>query len=101
MKDREFVAPASSLCELAASGQEGVLEAYDENGKIVLAGHHYLPELGLSVIVKVEKSEIFQPLRLFIAVLVGMTVQPTRVFLLCMLTTSRCGCQTSESGARL
>jgi len=64
---------ASSLCVLAASGEEGILSGEDENGRQVLAAHHYLADLGIGIVVKVEERELFEPVRLLVVVLIGTT----------------------------
>jgi PAS domain S-box-containing protein len=63
----------SLLCSRAASGHENVFSDVDEDGQRVIAGYHYLSDIGLGLIVKVEESEIFQPIRLLIATLIGTT----------------------------
>jgi PAS domain S-box-containing protein len=63
----------SLLCSLAASGKEGLIAAKDERGHRVLAAHSFLQDIRLGVIAKVDEEEIFRPVRLLVAVLIGTT----------------------------
>jgi signal transduction histidine kinase len=51
---------------LAASGNEGIIETEDYRGEPVLAAYRHVrvnPELGWGMVVKVDKAELFAPLR--------------------------------------
>jgi len=64
---------SQSLCAMASSGQEGILRAKDENGTKVVAAHHYLSDIGLGLIAKVNEDEIYRPITLLISALSGTT----------------------------
>ena len=84
-----FSGVTSSLCEIAATGREGILSGTDTDGRASIAAHRFLPEGGLGVIVKLSAREVFSPVRILFSVLVGATIASLLVVTFIALRLSR------------
>lgn len=76
----------SELCSLAASGDQSILRARDANDRMVLAASNELKDIGIGIMAAVEEKEIFAPMQLLLAILIGTTCI---LFLLVTLIASR------------
>jgi len=63
----------SQLCEWAAAHPQGILRAKDEEGRMVVAAYHELHETGLGIVASMQEREIFAPMQLLLAILIGTT----------------------------
>lgn len=63
----------SPVCKRASAGNEGIIESKNENGVAVVAAHHRLPAIGISVLAIVNENEIWEPVRLLLTMLAGAT----------------------------
>src|SRR3989344_4617849 len=74
-KSGDYLLPndPSELCALAVSNAYGIVRAKDSEGRTVLAAYHELKDVGLGIIAKVDEQEVFAPMQLLLAILIGTT----------------------------
>jgi len=63
----------SELCSLAAIGGQGILRAKNGDGIAMIAAKQELQEIGLVIVAAVTEQEVFAPMQLLVAILVGTT----------------------------
>ena len=65
--------PTVEPLRLALSGNNGVVEALDYRGTTVMAAYQFMPDIDWGLVVKMDKTEVFAPVRLMgiVAIIVG------------------------------
>ncbi len=59
---------------LASQGNTGVVEARDYRGKMVLAAHTYIPEMGWGFVAKQDLEEVYKPVNNLLWNILGLSV---------------------------
>ena len=65
--------PVAEPMRLALSGNNGLVEALDYRGTMVMAAYQFMPDIDWGLVAKMDKAEVFAPVRLMgiVAIIVG------------------------------
>ncbi|MCP4130558.1 MAG: response regulator [bacterium] len=74
---------------LAASGNEGIIEANDYRGEPVIAAYRHFSFLEWGMVVKMDKSELFKPIQTLLNILIVILIGGILLFFLLTFYTSR------------